>query len=96
MKTGIYKGKTYRVEFIGATKFGHKAKLSFMDGSKAFWVDSALVSGITEVSDSSITTKKKTSRNVCAECGKPGALFPDPEDGMYKHYNCCDIPPGGY
>ncbi len=31
--------------------------------------------------------------NVCAECGRPGRLVCDLEDGLSKHYNCCDIPP---
>jgi hypothetical protein len=30
---------------------------------------------------------------VCAECGKGGALVADLEDGLLKHYRCCDIPP---
>ncbi len=30
---------------------------------------------------------------VCGECGRGGALVQDLEDGMMKHYNCCDIPP---
>jgi hypothetical protein len=42
-KTATYKGRTYRLLFIGTTKFGQKAKLGFMDGSKEFWVDSNLV-----------------------------------------------------
>ena len=31
---------------------------------------------------------------VCAECGKSGDLVTDLEDGLLKHYRCCDIPPG--
>lgn len=31
--------------------------------------------------------------NVCAECGRGGALVSDLEDGFMKHYRCCDIPP---
>lgn len=30
---------------------------------------------------------------VCQECGKPGSLVRDEEDGMLKHYGCCDMPP---
>lgn len=41
--TATYKGRTYRVMFSGKTKFGTKAKLSFMDGSKEFWVDLSAV-----------------------------------------------------
>ncbi len=33
---------------------------------------------------------------VCAECGKGGALVSDMEDGLMKHYRCCDMPPEGY
>lgn len=38
---------------------------------------------------------KSTEREVCAECGKPGKLVADLEDGILKHYKCCDIPPSG-
>ena len=38
-----YKGKTYRLEFLGETKFGKRAKLSFLDGTKEFWVAAELV-----------------------------------------------------
>lgn len=33
---------------------------------------------------------------VCAECGRGGKLVADLEDGLLKHYRCCDIPPDGY
>lgn len=36
--TVLYKGRKYKVQYAGKTKFGLKAKLSFMDGSKEFWV----------------------------------------------------------
>lgn len=32
---------------------------------------------------------------ACAECGRGGALVQDMEDGLMKHYGCCDMPPGG-
>ncbi len=38
-----YKGRTYRLLYAGTTKYGQKAKLAFMDGSKEFWADLALV-----------------------------------------------------
>lgn len=34
-----------------------------------------------------------TRGNTCAECGRGGKLVCDLEDGLMKHYNCCDIPP---
>jgi hypothetical protein len=33
------------------------------------------------------------TQSLCAECGKPGTLVPDDEDGLLKHWKCCDIPP---
>lgn len=42
-RTAQYKGRTYRLEYLGATKFGRRAKLKFMDGSKEFWVEAGLV-----------------------------------------------------
>jgi len=44
MKLVTYKGRSYRLLWSGETKFGRRAKLSFMDGSKEFWADLALVS----------------------------------------------------
>lgn len=40
----------------------------------------------------SIKKTEKTQRRVCAECGCGGPLVEDLEDGLMKHYNCCDIP----
>lgn len=45
---------------------------------------------------SSSGSRSSGSRNCCAECGRPGRLVSDLEDGLMKHYNCCDIPPDGY
>lgn len=28
----------------------------------------------------------------CAECGRGGSLVRDLEDGLMKHYGCCDMP----
>jgi hypothetical protein len=92
MATATYKGRKYRLEWSGDTKFGRKAKLSFWDGSKTFWVDLSAVT--IEQGDSA--PDRGNGRNVCAECGKGGALVSDLEDGLMKHYRCCDIPPGGY
>jgi len=37
-----------------------------------------------------------SNRQTCAECGRPGALVADMEDGLMKHYGCCDMPPSRY
>lgn len=46
-RTASYKGRTYRLEYLGATKFGRRAKLAFLDGSKEFWVDASTVTELT-------------------------------------------------
>lgn len=46
MRTGFYKGRKYRVDYIGNTKFGYRAKLSFFNGASTFWVPGNMVSGI--------------------------------------------------
>jgi hypothetical protein len=42
-QVGTYKGRKYRLKFIGQTKYGRRANLEFFDGSKNFWVDASLV-----------------------------------------------------
>lgn len=56
----LYKNRTYRLDWVGSTKYGRRAKLSFMDGSKTFWVNAGL---ITELSGN------HSSGEMCAECG---------------------------
>ena len=51
-----------------------------------FWSNDA-------VALATITKDTKTAgRNLCAECGRPGSLVYDMEDGLMKHYRCCDMP----
>ena len=40
-----------------------------------------------------IAPKDDSGGERCAECGKRGPLVADLEDGLMKHYGCCDIPP---
>ena len=35
----LYKGVKYKVGFAGKTKFGFRAKLSYLNGTKEFWVN---------------------------------------------------------
>jgi hypothetical protein len=46
----LYKGVKYKVEFAGKTKFGFRAKLSYLNGTKEFWVN---LSDLTPVESSS-------------------------------------------
>jgi hypothetical protein len=38
-RTAEYKGRKYRLLWIGKTKYGYRAHLEFFDGSKDFWCD---------------------------------------------------------
>lgn len=39
-----------------------------------------------------VDAESRTQSRVCYECGRPGHLIEDLEDGLFKHYGCCDIP----
>jgi hypothetical protein len=71
-KYANYKGKTYRCEYIGATKFGRRARLAFMDGSKEFWVDASLVTLVDGPSRGSSPSCRKSSggSGKCRDCGR--------------------------
>lgn len=69
-KTATYKGRTYKLLFSGKTKFGNKAKLGFMDGSKEFWVDLGLITeGSSEVSRTRPNSVRTTRLRTCPRCG---------------------------
>jgi len=40
----LYKGKKYKLVWVGPTKFGRRAKLQFLNGQKEFWVDEDAIS----------------------------------------------------
>lgn len=44
--SATYKGRKYKLLWVGDTKFGRRAHLGFWDGSKSFWVDATLVSNL--------------------------------------------------
>jgi hypothetical protein len=68
----LYKGRTYRVLFLGPTKFGERARLQFMDGSKDFWVDAALVQKTNPPPRSCpVPARRNPNRKYeCEECGE--------------------------
>ena len=63
--TATYKGHSYRLLWSGRTKYGHRAKLGFRDGSRSFWVAASLIS----TSDDS--TPHVRFRTGCMGCGAP-------------------------
>lgn len=92
-RTATYKGKTYRLLFLGDTKFGRRAKLGFQDGSKEFWVPAAEVeaSGGAATPARTYTGNRSRDGAKCAACGRGGPLVQDLEDGLMKHKRCCDM-----
>lgn len=76
MKTAMYKGKRYQCLFVGKTKYGQKAKLSFMDGSKEFWVDADKISGVQDDGEPTSTggrrrqSRREREEEECEVCGK--------------------------
>lgn len=62
-KSATYNGKTYRLLWLGETKYGRRAHLQFFDGSKDFWVDAAKVRERSSQSSSATGGK-------CDDCGR--------------------------
>jgi hypothetical protein len=56
----------------------------------------ATIAGGNKTATTATPRAGKPGGRVCADCGRSGRLVRDLEDGLMKHYNCCDIPPGGY
>jgi hypothetical protein len=46
-----YKGRKYKLLFIGETRFGRRAHLQFQDGTKDFWVDERQISTLADAND---------------------------------------------
>jgi hypothetical protein len=67
----FYKGKRYRLEFLGPTAYGRRAKLAFLDGSKSFWVDAALVTEATGQDGGDARAARRRNGGRCVECGGP-------------------------
>lgn len=63
-QTATYKGRTYRLLWQGSTRYGRRAKLGFMDGTKQFWVDESRISA-----GGSRGGGRSKRREPCAECG---------------------------
>lgn len=67
-RTAKYKGRTYRLLFMGKTKHGQRAKLAFMDGSKEFWVEASAVIE-TKGGGSTPTASRSGGRRTGCACG---------------------------
>jgi hypothetical protein len=75
--TVIYKGRRYTALYIGQTKYGPRAHLEFLDGSKDFWVDADLV---TDPRDDTDTDHGAAGRAAAAESAGFGPRDPGEDD----------------
>lgn len=70
-RTAEYKGKKYRLLFLGNTKHGRRAHLQFFSGDKNFWVDARLVTESSNPVPSSNSKNRRNGRRYeCDECGE--------------------------
>jgi hypothetical protein len=76
MRVGTYKGHNYKLLFIGETKYGRRAHLAFIDGSKDFWVNAG---------DVTITDQR-----VCVDCGRVIPLWSREDRCRECHGEWCD------
>lgn len=66
MKTGTYRGRKYRVLFIGKTQFGQRAHLQYLNGAKDFWVGA---DSVTDLETETSPKKHSGRRALCDLCG---------------------------
>ena len=64
-----YKGKSYRQLWRGRTKYGERAHLAFLDGSKDFWVDAAAVSAGGAAPRPAVSRTSPRGRRTGCSCG---------------------------
>lgn len=67
-QVATYKGRKYRLMWVGKTKYGQRAHLAFFDGSRDFWVNADLVS----VSESTRSGSRGSHQDEvrCLHCGE--------------------------
>lgn len=64
-----YKGRTYRLLYLGDTKFGKRAKLGFSDGSKTFWADAGAIRETDSPPASHRAARHRKEDDECEACG---------------------------
>jgi hypothetical protein len=57
-----YNGRRYQLLWAGQTKYGNRANLRFLDGSKSFWVDAAKC-------EAASVGRRRGVEKQCWECG---------------------------
>ena len=59
MRTAMYKGKHYRLDYLGNTRYGRRAKLSFFNGRRSFWVNADAIREI--VNDTETAAERRNA-----------------------------------
>ena len=85
-----WRGVQYRVVSID----GENVNVIGPDGTnRVFQASQVKIEGLPISADPVTTPLLEIQGHRCAECGRKGHLVRDLEDGLWKHLNCCDIPP---
>ena len=88
------KDGSWGVKVQGSIEAGRCVTVTKKSGE--IWSGDGISTCAIDSSIRSTSTARSNGRHVCAECRRGGKLVADLEDGMMKHYGCCDIPPNGY
>lgn len=91
--TAIYKDRTYALLWLGATKFGERAKLAFEDDlDQSFWVDASRLDAHELATPEDATESRRAAPPAPPRRGKrrppldgphPAAQTPPPDDESY-------------
>lgn len=78
VRTAIYKGKKYKLNWSGQTRYGHRACLEFFGNSpKSFWVDSSLVQVLETHQVQAMEEEKEEREAIQSEPVGPVDTFDD-------------------
>jgi hypothetical protein len=71
----VYNGHAYTLLWRGQTKFGRRAHLAYLDGSKDFWVDEAKLGGdLAGRSGMDAATAREYRVHECS-CGRRSGIW---------------------
>lgn len=93
----LYNGKKYHMIWSGKTKYGERARLEFLDGTKDFWVDLSKVTRdwqpLPAGRDPRVPTNMWPKRGPCPVCHRTHRYIPCGYPGCTPQY--CDECDGG-
>ena len=84
----LYKGKPYILRWSGPTRFGDRAKIQFLDGSKEFWVDASTIKSAPG-GGSSFSPRGRGGRCRASGCSNPATLNAPHQRAMDGYCGYC-------